>query len=158
YGVIAINFTLSFLGVAGVRTVRRLLSEKSKADSRRLRGVDPVPTLLVGAGQGGVLVAKEIENRPELGISPLGFLDDDPAKKGTLVHGIPVLGSIDAVGHIAPVLKAKQALITVSNAQGKTVRRISELCSRAGLDVKIIPGVYELVGGQINLSRIRDVA
>jgi len=158
YGVIAINFTLSFLGVAGVRTLRRLLSEKSKADSRRQRGVDPVPTLLVGAGQAGVLVAKEIENRPELGISPVGFLDDDPAKKGTLVHGIPVLGSIDAVGRIAPGLAAKQALITVSDARGTTVRRISELCSKAGLEVKIIPGVYELVGGQINLSRIRDVA
>ena len=158
YGVIAINFTLSFLGIAGVRTLRRLLSEKSKADSRRQRGVDPVPTLLVGAGQAGVLVAKEIENRPELGISPVGFLDDDPAKKGTLVHGIPVLGSIDAVGRIAPGLAAKQALITVSDARGTTVRRISELCSKAGLEVKIIPGVYELVGGQINLSRIRDVA
>jgi FlaA1/EpsC-like NDP-sugar epimerase len=158
YGVIAINFTLSFLGIAGGRTLRRLLSEKYKADSRRQRGLDPVRTLLVGAGQGGLLVAKEIENRPELGISPVGFLDDDPAKKGTLVHGIPVLGSIEAVGQIAPGLTAKQALITVSNAQGKTVRRISELCSKAGLDVKIIPGVYELVGGQINLSRIRDVA
>jgi FlaA1/EpsC-like NDP-sugar epimerase len=141
-----------------VRTLRRLLSEKSKADSGRQRGVEPVPTLLVGAGLGGVLVAKEITNRPELRIHALGFLDDDPGKKGTLVHGIPVLGSIDAVGHIAPGLGAKQALITVSNAQGKTVRRISELCSKAGLEVKIIPGVHELVGGQINLSRIRDVA
>jgi FlaA1/EpsC-like NDP-sugar epimerase len=158
YGVIAINFTLSFLGVAGVRTLRRLLSEKSKADSRRQRGLDPVPTLLVGAGQAGVLVAKEIENRPELGINAVGFLDDDLGKKGTLVHGIPVLGTIDAVGRIAPGLAAKQAIITVSNVQGKTVRRISELCSKAGLEVKIIPGVYELVGGQINLSRIRDVA
>jgi FlaA1/EpsC-like NDP-sugar epimerase len=158
YGVIAINFTLSFLGISGVRTLRRLLSEKSKADSRRQRGVEPVPTLLFGAGQAGVQVAKEIENRPELGISPVGFLDDDLAKRGTLVHGIPVLGSIDAVGEIAPGLRAKQALITVSNAQGKTVRRISELCSKAGLDVKIIPAVHELVGGQINLSRIRDVA
>jgi FlaA1/EpsC-like NDP-sugar epimerase len=158
YGVIAINFTLSFLGIAGVRTLRRLLSEKSKADSRRQRGVEPVPTLLFGAGQAGVQVAKEIENRPELGISPVGFLDDDPAKRGTLVHGVPVLGSIDEVGRIAPGLRAKQALITVSNAQGKTVRRMSELCSRAGLDVKIVPAVHELVGGQINLSRIRDVA
>jgi FlaA1/EpsC-like NDP-sugar epimerase len=158
YGVIAINFTLSFLGISGVRTARRLLSEKSKADSRRQRARAAVPTLLVGAGQSGVQVAKEIETRPELGISPVGFLDDDPAKKGTLVHGIPVLGTIDAVRSIAPGLNAKQALITVSNAHGETVRRISELCSGAGLEVKIIPGLYELVGGQINLSRIRDVA
>jgi FlaA1/EpsC-like NDP-sugar epimerase len=158
YGVIAINFTLSFLGVTGVRAGRRLLSEKSKADSLRKRGGEPVRTLLIGAGQGGLLVAKEIANRPELRISPVGFLDDDLDKKGTLLHGIPVLGSIASVLHVAPALRAKQALITVSNAEGKTIRRISELCSRAGLDVKIIPGVYQLVGGEINLSRIRDVA
>lgn len=158
FGVIAINFTLSFLGIAGVRTARRLLSEKSKTHSRRQQARTAVPTLLVGAGQSGVQVAKEIETRPELGIAAVGFLDDDPAKKGTLVHGLPVLGSIDAVGRIAPGLGAKQALITVSDAHGETVRRISELCSGAGLEVKIIPGLYELVGGQINLSRIRDVA
>ena len=63
YGVIAINFTLSFLGVAGVRAGRRLSSEKSKADSRRKRGIDSVPTLLIGAGQGGLIVAKEIDGR-----------------------------------------------------------------------------------------------
>jgi FlaA1/EpsC-like NDP-sugar epimerase len=62
YGVIAINFTLSFLGVAGVRAGRRLSSEKSKADSRRKRGMDAVPTLLIGAGQGGLIVAKEIDS------------------------------------------------------------------------------------------------
>ena len=158
YGVIAINFILSFLAVAGVRTVRRLVSEKWKADSRRKRSTNAVPTLLIGAGQGGVLVAKEIANRPELGIVPVGFIDDDPTKKGTLVHGIPVLGGIESVHDFAQALHAKQALITISNAQGDTIRRISELCSKSGLDVKIIPGVYQLVGGEINLSRIRDVA
>lgn len=158
YGVIAINFTLSFLGVAGVRAFRRLASEKSKADSRRQRGVAPIPTLLIGAGQGGLVVAKELDSRPELGILPVGFLDDDSSKKHTLVHGVPVLGAIDSLQQVALALGAKQALITVSNAHGHTVRRISELCSRCGLDVKIIPGIYQLVGGHINLSQIRDVA
>jgi FlaA1/EpsC-like NDP-sugar epimerase len=158
YGVIAINFTLSFLCVTGVRAGRRLISEKSKADSRRKRALDQVRTLLIGAGQGGLLVAKELENRPELGIVPVAFLDDDAAKKGTLLHGIPVVGNIESVSHVAPALRAKQALIAMSNAPGETIRRISEVCSQAGLEVKIIPGVHELVGGQLNLSRIRDVA
>lgn len=159
YGVIAINFTLAFLGVAGVRAVRRLLSERSKAGSRRRRGVAvaATPTLLIGAGQAGISVAKQIVSRPELGIAPLGFLDDDLIKKGTLVHGLPVLGSIDQVDEIAPSLGATQALISVSNAHGATVRRISELCSKASLEVKIIPGVHELVGGRLNVSRMRDV-
>jgi FlaA1/EpsC-like NDP-sugar epimerase len=158
YGVIAINFTLSFLGVAGVRAGRRLSSEKSKADSRRKRGMDAVPTLLIGAGQGGLIVAKEIDSRPELGLLAVGFLDDDLAKRGTLVHGIPVVGTIDSVPEVARTLGAKQALITVSNAHGQTVRRISELCSQCGLDVKIVPGIFQLVGGELNLSRMRDVA
>jgi FlaA1/EpsC-like NDP-sugar epimerase len=77
YGVIAINFTLAFLGICGVRAGRRLLSERSKADSRRRRDMAATPTLLIGAGQGGISVAKQIENRPELGLLALGFLDDD---------------------------------------------------------------------------------
>jgi FlaA1/EpsC-like NDP-sugar epimerase len=158
YGVIAINFTLAFLGIAGVRVLRRLLSEKSWAGRRLERGPAARRTLLVGAGQSGLLIAKEIQNRPELGITAVGFLDDDPAKQGTLVHGVPVLGAIAAAREIAPAMAAEQALITLGSAGGPTIRRIAELCSRAALDVKIIPGVHQLVGGELNLSRIRDVA
>lgn len=158
YGVIAINFTLAFLGIAGVRALRRLVAERWDKDTRRRRRAPPVRTLLVGAGQSGLLVAKAIKSRPELGIVPVAFLDDDGMKKGTILHGVPVLGPVSEVCEIARTLGATQALISVSHAEGSTVRRISELCRQCGLEVKIIPDVSELVEGKVNLSRIRDVA
>ena len=158
YGVIAINLPLAFLSISGVRVVRRIASERAEVLSRAVQSTTAVPTLLIGAGQSGLMVAKELAQRPELGIRPLGFLDDDRLKHGTIVHGIRVLGSISDVQRIASANGAQQAIIAISNAPGETVREISVACAAVGLEVKIIPGLYKIVGGQLNLTRMRKVA
>lgn len=160
YSVIAMNFVLAFGGIAGVRVVRRLLGERADAQRPSLqpRKSEQVPTILVGAGQAGVMVAKELAQRPELGLAPIGFLDDDRLKRGTVIHGIPVLGSTHDLEEIATEHGARQVLITMANVPGAVVRHILELSERVGLPAKIIPGIYEIVDGRVNLSRIRDVA
>lgn len=157
-GVILMDFVLMFLGVTGVRVVRRVAAEEQSARSNRSLDAQGVPTLLVGAGQAGVMVAKEILGRRNLGIKPVGFIDDDRLKTGVLVHGLRVLGTSEQLVEIARSTGAKQILITIANADGKSIRRISEACRKAELPTKIIPGIYEIVGGQVNLSRIRDVS
>jgi FlaA1/EpsC-like NDP-sugar epimerase len=158
FGVITINLPLAFLVVAGVRVIRRVTSERAEVLRRAGESTLDVPTLLIGAGQGGLMVAKELRSRPELGIRPVGFLDDDRLKHGTIVHGIRVLGAITDVRRIAQAHSVQQAIIAISNAPGDTVRKISEACAAAGLEVKIIPGLYQIVGGQLNLTRMRSVA
>ena len=69
-----------------------------------------------------------------------------------------VLGSTSDVGRIAERKRVKRALITIANASGQQIRRITELCRDAGIETKIIPGIYEIVGDKVNLSRIREVA
>lgn len=157
-GVIAGNFAFSFIGITGVRAARRWLGERSSSHARRLLHIERTPTLLLGAGQGGMMVAREIAGRPELGIEPLGFLDDDTTKIGTSIHGVAVLGRMDELGRIAKLTEAKQAIITIANAPGKTIRRLYQLCEEAGLRAKIIPGLYELLDGKVSLQRIRDVS
>ncbi|MGE0792227.1 MAG: polysaccharide biosynthesis protein [Sandaracinaceae bacterium] len=159
-GAIAGNFVLMFLGVAGVRVARRILGEylESKRRAKGAKVVRSVATMLVGAGQGGVLMAKEIENRPDLGLRPVGFVDDDPAKKGTILNGIPVLGGSHELAYHCERTGAQQVLITMASAPGETVRRISRLAEEAGLPVKIIPGLFEIAGGRVELTRIRPVA
>jgi FlaA1/EpsC-like NDP-sugar epimerase len=159
FGVIAIDLLLALVGIIGVRVFRRLSSER--AEFRRLRIPDNagvVPTLLVGAGRGGVMVAKEIAGRPELGILVVGFVDDDPLKQGSVIHGLRVFGKTADVRRIARQKGVKQAIITISNAPGSAVRAISAVCQEAGLRVKVLPGLYQLVGGEVNLTRMRDVA
>ena len=157
-GIIAINAVLAGLGIVGVRVLRRLQTEYAQTRSRRTFGGDVVPTLLIGAGQAGVMVAREINTRPDLGIRAVGFVDDDPNKLGSVVHGIRVLGSTSQLKALALRHGAAQVLITIANAPGPSIRRIKQACDDAGLPAKIIPGFYEIVGGQVNLSRIRNVS
>ncbi len=157
FGVIVIDFALVFMALSGARAIRRLTAERTESRARATSSV-ATPTILIGAGQAGVLVAKELGHRPELGMTPVAFLDDDPLKQGTVVHGVRVLGATDDLGAIAEQLDARQALITIANAPGKAIRRINELCREQGIPAKIIPGIYEIVGGQVNLSRIRELA
>jgi FlaA1/EpsC-like NDP-sugar epimerase len=157
-GVLLGDFVLAFIGLAGVRALRRMLGERLALKSHEREEQPRQPTLLVGAGQGGVLVAQEIARRPDLGIQPVAFVDDDPVKQGAVIQGIKVSGTTAELKRLAQRYDAKQALITVSNAPGSAIRRITDSCKSAGLTVKIVPGTYEIVGGRVNLSRIREVA
>jgi FlaA1/EpsC-like NDP-sugar epimerase len=157
-GVLLGDFVLTFVGLAGVRALRRLVGEHAASQQHGSRASEREPTLLVGAGQGGLLVAQEISRRPDLGILPVAFVDDDLVKQGALIHGIKVMGTSADLERLSARLGAKQALITISNAPGSAIRRITERCSEAGLTTKIVPGTYQIMGGRVNLARIRDVA
>lgn len=157
YSVILMNAVLACAGVAGIRITRRLVAERSET-RRRPRPRSDVRTILIGAGQAGFGVAREIAGRPDLGLKPVGFLDDDPRKLGALVDGLPVLGRVADLARVKAEHHVDQALITIANAPGHVIRRIAAECEAAGLRPKIIPGIYEIVGGQVNLSRIRSVS
>ncbi|MBL9013837.1 MAG: polysaccharide biosynthesis protein [Myxococcales bacterium] len=156
-GVLGMNFALAFLGLVGVRALRRLHGEATDR-RRQATGDEKTRVLLIGAGQAGVMVAREIANRPDLGLHAVGFIDDDPAKIGTIIAGLTVLGATKDVGAISERKHVQRALITIANAPGQQIRRITELCRDAQIETKIIPGIYEIVGDRVNLSRIREVA
>jgi FlaA1/EpsC-like NDP-sugar epimerase len=157
FGVIAMDFILAFVGIVGVRATWRIRGEVIERNKRAREGVRH-RVLLIGAGEAGVLVARELRNRPDLGLQAVGFLDDDSLKIGTSIAGLGVLGVTSDVAEIAARKRARRALITIANASGQQIRRITQLCRDAGLDTKIIPGMYEIVGDKVNLSRIREVA
>jgi len=156
-GVLATDFVLAFVGIVGVRAAWRWRSE-TLARKRRMVDGERHRVLLIGAGEAGVIVLRELMNRPDLGLVPVGFVDDNASKLGTHIGGLQVLGKIEDVAQIAERKRAKRALITIANASGADMRRITNHCREAGLDTKIIPGIYEIVGDKVNLSRIREVA
>jgi FlaA1/EpsC-like NDP-sugar epimerase len=156
-GVLAMDFVLVFGGLVGVRAAWRVHNELQERKRRSVAG-DLHRVLLIGAGEAGVLVARELVARPDLHLKPVGFLDDNPQKTRTYIMGLPVLGATRDVTTIANRLNVKRALLTIANAPGHEIRRITELCRDAGLQIQIIPGIYEIVGGKVNLSRVREVA
>jgi FlaA1/EpsC-like NDP-sugar epimerase len=157
YGVLCMNFFLCFVGLAGVRATRRITAETAER-KRRSAGRKRERVLLIGAGDAGVVVAREIAARRDLGLQAVGFIDDDRMKVGMHIAGLPVLGRVDEVAGIAERKRVQRVLITIANATGEQIRSITMRCRSAGLDTKIIPGIYEIVGDRVNLSRIREVA
>ncbi|HEY5958866.1 MAG TPA: nucleoside-diphosphate sugar epimerase/dehydratase, partial [Polyangiaceae bacterium] len=157
-GVIVGNLALSFLGVVGIRAIRRMSAERESARNLARSAPELLPTLLIGAGQAGAQVAKEIEKRPDLGLLPVGFIDDDRNKIGSTVHGIRVWGSIDELPMIAERYGAHQVLVTIADLEPKRLRQILARCEEARLKAKILPGLYQLIDEQAGLGRLRDVS
>jgi FlaA1/EpsC-like NDP-sugar epimerase len=159
YGVIGIDFVLSVGGVISTRALRRLQYEAIETRRRRLHGLRARRrgVLLIGAGRAGSLVAREILARPDLGLRPVGFIDDDLRKQGQVIQGVEVLGTRDDLADVVSSRTVDEAVITISYATGKAVRDLVERCRLAGIEARIVPGVSELVDGRVSLSHLRPV-
>jgi FlaA1/EpsC-like NDP-sugar epimerase len=156
-GVLIIDFEVGLLGLLLVRVSARLWHEHCEWTTRAPK-VIRVPTLLIGAGSAGAMVAKEIFACPSAGINPVGFVDDDPAKAGTIIHGLRVLGSTAEIERIIHATGARQAVVTIGVLPREKLRRLFQDCKEAGIPTKIIPGIREMMDGSVNLSAIREVS
>ncbi len=157
--VILMGSVLGFVGVLGMRLLRRVLYEASERQRPRPRvGDGPrVPTLFLGAGEAGLVAAREIEGRLDSDLDVRGFLDDDPAKQGTVIHGLPVLGTTKNLGQVVRAFGIEQVVITIAQIGRSEILRLIEVCQKAPVKVRIIPGFSEILEGRVKVSRIRDV-
>lgn len=157
-----IDTLLAFGGALGLRVLRRSLYERfEKRKWQKLtsggNGLKK-PVLLIGAGQAGVMVAREIARRADVDLEIKGFVDDDPGKqKRSVVEGIKVLGTTHALPRLVRELDIDHVVITIAQASRQDIRRIVETCEKIPVKVRIIPGIYEILQGQVEVSRIRDV-
>ncbi len=150
--VISGGLALVFLG--GARVAVRSGSERT----RRLAAGEERRVLVVGAGEAGTMIAREMLRHPEIGGRPVGFLDDDPGKARLRFMGIRVLGGLEDLPRAADRTGADEVLIAVPSAPGHVVRRVVELAREASLGYRIIPGMYEILAGKVSVSQIREVS
>jgi len=157
-GVLAMDFIAAYLAVSGVRVLRRLLAERAQRRMRRGRSAsERRRTILIGAGEAGAMVCQEIQRRPDLGVDLVGFVDDNPTKRGEMIHGVEVLDRVEALPELAEKHELDQAIICIATASGGAIRRISTTCEGISLSVQIIPALHEILDGRVNLSRLREV-
>ena len=114
--------------------------------------------LIIGAGDGGEKIYREIRDNARLQYRVVGFLDDDTDKVGRKIHGIPVLGQVNELTLAVANTKAEEALIAIPSANSQQMRRIVELCKKSEIPFRTIPGYGELINGKVTINSIREVA
>jgi FlaA1/EpsC-like NDP-sugar epimerase len=153
--VAVLDWLLLLALVAGTRLVARSLIERPDAARLVARGKEVV---IVGAGDAAQLVIREMQRTPGLGYTPIGLIDDDPRKKNLRLHGVRVLGTTGQLPHILRENRPDEVLIAIPSASGEERRRIVEMTRDARIPVKTLPGLYELISGDLNLAgQIRPV-
>lgn len=151
--VLAIDWLLSLIFVGGVRLVLRMVAESPapRAGGARRKA------LIIGAGDAGALVVKELQKTPQLRLEPVGFLDDDPAKQKHQIYGVPVIGTLHDLAHIVDLRPIDEIIIAIPSSPGRVVRLVADICRLKGIPFRTMPGIYELLGGKVNVSRLREV-
>jgi len=158
-GVIVLFGLLCLLFLIGVRVFARMVYERRPLAA--LRGVREGQrgVLIVGAGDGGRLVLREIARNRELGLAPVGFLDDDPSKRGLRIDGVRVRGDTCAdLPRILDESQVDEVLIAIPSAPGSTRARVVRECRARGISVRTLPTVFELLQDQGTIARqMREV-
>jgi len=149
-----LDLLICFLATAGLRVVSRMAFEFSRAQTL----CEKKRTLIYGAGDAGVSLFREIRQNPALAYDVVGFIDDDPAKTGSVIYRAKVLGNGEALPSIVQALGINMVLIAAPSANGEKMAEILQHCQKARVSSKTIPGMAEVIEGGRLASQIRDVA
>lgn len=153
--VLAIDWLLSLLAVGGLRFTMRLVAE-SRSGREGVQGrVKRI--LIVGAGDAGALVVREMQKNPQLNLYPVCFVDDDPSKQKQRIHDVPVEGTLEDLGRVLDIWFIQEVIIAIPSAPGGVVRQVIDICREKDVPFRTMPGIYELIGGKINVGRLREV-
>jgi FlaA1/EpsC-like NDP-sugar epimerase len=150
---LGIDWLISLILIGGSRFVLRILAEQSSAQvSGKTRRA-----LILGAGDAGALVVRELQKSSSLNLVPVGFLDDDPTKQGQQIYGVSVIGKIDGLEKTLDTRQVDEVIIAIPAAPGRVIRLVNDACRKRGIPSRIIPGFYELIGGKVSVNRLREV-
>jgi FlaA1/EpsC-like NDP-sugar epimerase len=156
-GVIALDFLITLGLVVGSRFMVRAVIERPQR-GRLAHRRDSREVLIVGAGNGGQLVATEMQRNPELRQMPIGFVDDDPRKQGARIAGLKVLGTTDELPRILDDAEPDEVVIAIPSAPGTLRQKVVTGCRTRSIPVRTMPTVFELLQTGGNVTRqLREV-
>jgi len=151
---LGIDWLLSLVLIGGSRFALRILAEQSMASRVSGKGKRAI---IIGAGDAGALVVRELQKSSQLNLTPVGFLDDDPAKQKHAIYGVTVIGTVSDLPASIDLHHVDEVIIAIPSAPGQLVRMVNDVCRIKGVVSRTMPGIYELIGGKVNVSRLREV-
>ncbi len=138
------------LNFAEATPLRNWLYQKSKEKTKRI--------IIVGAGQAGESILREIKRNINLPIEVVGMIDDDPKKHNQIIHGVKVIGTSEKISQLSEQYHADEIIIAIPSASGSELRRIVKLCQNTRVRFKTLPGLQDLIGGKLVSLQLRDIA
>jgi FlaA1/EpsC-like NDP-sugar epimerase len=148
------DFVLTLVLIAGARLAVRLIVERPSRSER----LPKHEVLVVGAGSGGQMVVRELQLNPKLGATAIGFVDDDPRKRGMRMLGLKVLGSTAEIDAILDETEPEEVVIAIPSAPGDLRGKVVAACSEREIPVRTLPTVFELLRGGVQLNKqLREV-
>lgn len=127
------------------------------AKDRHLYAKDGMRALIVGAGRAGEMLARDLLRDASSPYRPVAFVDDDPGKRGTEIHGVPVAGDCEALPVVVADLGIDLVLIALPAATSRQIRRVVEICESTGLPFRTLPRTQDILSGRVSLKDLRDV-
>jgi FlaA1/EpsC-like NDP-sugar epimerase len=152
---------ISFILTGGLRMAIRsfyTLGLYSRANVYPPVNIPLIKVLIIGAGNAGEKILREIMDNNILQYDVVGFIDDDVEKRGLTIHGIRVLGSVEGLPKIIKREGVQQIFIAVPSATGDQIRRIVDACQKCNTSYKILPGIGELIDGRVSVKLLRDIS
>ena len=147
----------SMFSIALIATPRLLLRVAGRPIPQRRATDGDRRVLVAGAGAAGEMVVRETRANPQLGLTPVGFIDDDRTKLGLRLANLPVLGGLDDLREIALRERADELIIAMPRAPGTTVRKVVRAAYEAGLKTRTVPGLFEILAGRVSVAALREV-
>jgi len=155
-GVIVMDFMFSLMGLSGIRLALRTWQESSMGGKNR-NGQQQRRVAILGAGDTGAVLAKDLFLKGGSGLFPVAFFDDDPQKRNSRVHDIPVLGAPELLPAMMRKLHIQEAIIAMPSASAKRIGEIVRFLRAVNLPCKTVPSLDQLALGQVRVSQLRNV-
>ncbi len=152
-GVCMADMVATVLILGGLRILIRLHYE----EFRTVEGGHLKRFLIVGAGDAGEALLREIHRMSKAQYEVIGFIDDDLVKQGTLIHGLPVLGTLEQLPRICEDRKIEEIAIAVPSATAAELRRVVQVCEGTKIRFRTVPSITDIASGKFSVSQIRDV-
>ncbi|MEP6687582.1 MAG: nucleoside-diphosphate sugar epimerase/dehydratase [Gemmatimonadales bacterium] len=161
-GITPLRVPLSVLFIdacltAGLVTLPRLLVRLLNRRVQRRRLEDARRVLIVGAGAAGEMIVKELLGHPQLGLNPVGFVDDDRTKHGHRLCDLPILGSLSRIPELTLRHEVEEIIIAMPRAPGAVVRQVVRAALDTGVKTRTVPGIFDIISGRVAVASLRQV-
>ncbi len=159
--ILFIDWLLTLYLIGGsyfiIRVKRELLTNSATKAIVKTKDIERKRVVIVGAGEAGSMLTKQMQHHPERGYEPVAFLDDNPLKKGLMIHGVKVVGNTRIIPKVLADHPADEMILAIPSAAHQARRRIAFECKVIGIPCKTVPDIVELVDGKVSLSQIRGI-